>query len=281
MPAILDAQYPEGYWVKPGGGYSPSYRATIWQVMFLAELGADPSDARLRRGCEYVLGHSAAANGGFSMGHRSVPSSVVHCLNGDLLHALLRFGYAHDPRVQAAVEWQAQAITGTGQIHYYRSGTSGPDFACGYNQRQPCAWGAVKALKALSALPKAHQTASTQLALDAAAQFLLSRDPAVADYPFTGSVHASWFEFGFPLNYRSDVLETTAALVDVGCRRDPRLKNALRFIQRKQNSQGRWIMEKSLNGKMWADVETKGQPSKWVTLRALRTLQRAGLDEGP
>jgi hypothetical protein len=30
----------------------------------------------------------------------------------------------------------------------------------------------------------------------------------------------------------------------------------------------------SLNGKMWIDIEKKGKPSKWVTLRALRLLKR-------
>ena len=67
VPAILDAQTPEGYWAKPGTGYSPKYRATSWQILFLAELGADPADARVRRGCEYVLTHSVAANEAFSV----------------------------------------------------------------------------------------------------------------------------------------------------------------------------------------------------------------------
>jgi hypothetical protein len=29
--------------------------------------------------------------------------------------------------------------------------------------------------------------------------------------------------------------------------------------------QGTWILENSLNGKMLADVEEKGKPSKWLT----------------
>ena len=37
VPAILDAQYPDGYWVKPGPGYSPKYRSTLWQVLFLLD----------------------------------------------------------------------------------------------------------------------------------------------------------------------------------------------------------------------------------------------------
>ena len=57
VPAILAAQAPEGYWAKPGTGYSPKYRATSWQIIFLAELGADPADERVRRGCDISLAH--------------------------------------------------------------------------------------------------------------------------------------------------------------------------------------------------------------------------------
>ena len=42
VPAILDAQDPAGFWVKPGTGYGPKYRGTEWQVIFLGELGAAP-----------------------------------------------------------------------------------------------------------------------------------------------------------------------------------------------------------------------------------------------
>ncbi|MGD8969604.1 MAG: nitrogen fixation protein NifH, partial [Anaerolineae bacterium] len=74
VPAILDAQDPDGFWVKPGGGYSPKYRSTVWQIIFLGELGADPNDERVRRGCGYLLGNSIAANGAFSVYRKPVPS---------------------------------------------------------------------------------------------------------------------------------------------------------------------------------------------------------------
>ena len=38
----------------------------------------------------------------------------------------------------------------------------------------------------------------------------------------------------------------------------------------------RWLMANCLNGKMWVDIERKGQPSRWVTLHALRVLRRLG-----
>jgi hypothetical protein len=36
-----------------------------------------------------------------------------------------------------------------------------------------------------------------------------------------------------------------------------------------------WLLEHTYNGKMWVDIEKKGQPSKWVTLRTLRVLKAA------
>ncbi len=273
VPAILDAQYPDGYWVKPGGGYSPKYRSTVWQIVFLAELGADPSDERVRRGCEYLLSHSIAANGAFSALQKPVPSGSIPCLNGNLLYALQCLGYRDDPRVQTALDWLVRAITGKREFRYLKSGTSGPCFACSANQGQPCGWGANKAMKALLAVPAERRTPVVQRAIQVGAEFLLSRDPAVADYPYTRRVSSTWFKFGFPLSYWSDVLETTAVLVKLGHGDDPRLTNALRLILSKQDAQGRWKLENALTGKMWADIEQKGKPSKWVTLRALRVLK--------
>ena len=270
VPAILEAQHPEGYWARPGGGHSPSYRVTVWQIIFLAELGADPDDERVQRGCNYLLNHSTAANGGLAMSQKPVPSSVVHCMNGDPLAALLHLKMGDDPRVQAALTWQVQAILGEEPIKFYKSGTSGPNFACGYNGKQPCAWGATKALKALSAVPADQRTPMIAEAIEIGVEFLLGHDLATADYPYTDRVSSGWFKFGFPLSYRSDVLETAFILSGLGYRDDPRLKNALRLILSKQDDRGRWIMERSLNGKMWADIEKKGKPSKWVTLRAVQ-----------
>lgn len=63
-------------------------------------------------------------------------------------------------------------------------------------------------------------------------------------------------------------------LADLGYGGDPRLRNALQLILSKQDTQGRWKLENTLNGKMWIDIEKRGEPSKWITLRALRVLKR-------
>ncbi len=274
VPAILAAQAPEGYWVKPGNTYSPKYRGLPWQIIFLAELGADPADERVRKGCAYLLDHSRAATGEFAMGHSPTPSGAVHCLNGNLIYALLKLGWGEDPRLQAALDWQVRAITGEGEVRYYRWATAGPGFACGINLGLPCAWGANKALKALSAIPPGQRTPAIQRAIEKGVEFLFSRDPALADYPYTRRVSPNWFKFGFPLSYWSDVLETAAVLTDLGFGGDARLANAIQLILSKQDARGRWKLENDLNRKMWVDIKQQGRSSKWITLRVLRVLKR-------
>jgi hypothetical protein len=285
VPAILGAQHAEGYWVKPGAGYAPKYQGTVWSLTFLALLGARGDDPRVRAGCDYLLDHARSPYGGFSLMDNVSPGGMVHCLQGNLCAALLDLGWKGDARLEAALEWLARSITGEGIApaedadapqRYYRGGNCGPSFACSANNRLPCAWGAVKALLALGKVPVKGRSASVQAAIEMGVEFLLGHDAAQADYPmgYASVPSRSWFQFGYPLGYVTDVLQNLEALTALGCGGDERLKGALDLVLKKQDAQGRWKMEYSYNGKMWADVEAKGRPSKWVTLRALRVLRR-------
>jgi hypothetical protein len=269
---ILAAQSADGSWWKSWQTYTPKYRATDWQILFLAELGADGNNRVVRRGVEFLLTHACASHGGFSCYAGAPPSGAIHCLNGNLIWALATLGYADDERVQRAVDWLTGSITGE-DFDAWNALVPGPNFVCGVNEKKPCAWGAVKSLRALASLPPALQTPKVKRATQCAVELLLSRDPAQADYPFTERVNGEWFKFGFPLSYTSDVLETLLVLTEAGYARDPRLQNARVFVESKRDANGKWLLKHSLNGKMWVDIETKGKPSKWITLRALRVLR--------
>jgi hypothetical protein len=281
--SILDAQDPAGWWSKPGPGYGPKYLGTVWQVIFLDQLGADPDHPQVARACEYVLRWCPTSAGGFgcsSVGKEAPPppSAVIHCLNGNLLRALIGFDRLDDPRVQAAVQWAARTITGEGVGRWYASGTSGPGFACAANQHQPCAWGALKELGALARVPAERRSPLVQRAVAAGVEFLFSRDPAVADYPMgwgNTKPSSSWFKPGFPSGYVADVLQTVEVLAELGHARDGRLAQALAWVESAQDGQGRWRNRYAYNGKTWVDIERQGQPSKWVTLRACTVLRAA------
>jgi hypothetical protein len=281
IAAILDAQHPDGYWVKPGPGYAPKYTGTVWQVIFLDQLGADGTDSRVQRACEYLLSHTQAESGGFGASSfaksSSPPSScVIHCLNGNLLRALAGFGWLDDERTQRAVAWQARAITGEGDFRYYQSGTSGPGFRCAANEKLPCAWGAVKALRGLARIPAERRTPHVVEALRQGAEFLLGRDVAAADYPVAygnEKPSGSWFKLGFPSGYVADLLQLLELLCELGYAGDPRLVPAVQWLLSRQDGEGRWRNEYAYNGKTWVNIERQGEPSRWVTLRACTALK--------
>ena len=282
VPIILENQEPDGYWVKPGPGYAPKYTGTVWQIIFLAQLGADGDDARVRAGCEYLLEHSRDKNESFSA--TGTQMGAIHCLQGNLGAALIDLGWLGDTRLAEALDWLARSITGEGiapaeerkaPVHYIRSGNCGPGFRCSANDRLPCAWGAVKAMLALSKVPPDKRTPAIEAAIETGIEFLLSRDPAVADYPmgYSEKPSLSWFRFGFPVFYVTDVLQNLEVLTALGLGNDPRLQPAIDLLLSQQDERGRWSMKYTCNGKIWADIEEKHQSSKWVTLRALRVLK--------
>lgn len=271
--STLAAQHPDGYWVRPGPGYGPKYTGTVWSLSFLDQMGADPRDRRIHGACAYVLAHTQARNGGF--GGQGQNSTVVHCLNGNLLRALVGFGWLDDERVRHAIEWQARSITGEGFDGWYRWATAGPGFACGINGGLPCAWGAIKALRGLARIPPRRRTAPIRRAIAQGVDLLLSRDPAVADYPTDTKVSANWFRLGFPSGYVADMLQNLEVLAELGHARDPRLARAIDLVLSKQDRDGRWRNEQPYRGKTWVPVERWGGSSKWVTLRACGVLKQA------
>jgi len=279
--AILDAQRPDGAWEKPGPGYSPKYTATVWQVIFLDQLGADPTDERVRKACDHVLRLTVTPAGGFGASGVArdappPPSRAIHCLNGNLLHAMIGFGYLDDPRVRGAIEWAATTITGEGDPVYYRSGTTGPCFACTANEAQPCAWGAVKELLALARIPAERRSPIVNRAIGAGVAFLLSVNPAVADYPrpsYSTRPNGSWFRLGFPSGYVTDVLQNLEVLTALGHAGDQRIAGAIALVESRQGPDGRWRNQLAYNGKTTVDFERQGAPSKWVTLRACSVLR--------
>lgn len=283
IATILEHMHPDGYWLEPGPGYYPKYRGTVWSLIVLAQLGASAAhDVRIARACAYALDHACAPGGQFTA--NGAPSGTADCLQGNLCAAMLDLGVS-DPRLDAAFEWMARTVTGEGiapasdrtaEMRYY-AGKCGPRFACGANNRLPCAWGGVKVMLAFSKLPKPRRSALIRRAIGDGVDFLLGTDPALAEYPcgYSAKPSGNWWRFGFPVFYVTDLLQNVEALVALGYGADRRLRRALDFIREKQDAHGRWALDYDYAGKTWVEFGAKKLPNKWVTLRALRVLAAA------
>jgi hypothetical protein len=283
IATVLDAMAPEGYWVKPGPGYNPKYTSTVWAIILLAQLGAQiKADERLGRAYNYLLDHALSPDGQFS--HNGAPGGTIDCLQGNLCWALLELG-CQDERLGAAFEWMARTVTGEGlapntdkkaPLRYYAY-KCGPNFACGANNNQPCAWGAAKVMLAFGKLPPQQRTPLIEAAIQVGIDFLFSADLAKADWSYGsgGKPNRSWWSFGFPVFYVTDLLQIAEALCLNGYAKDVRTKPLLDLIRSKQNPDGSWNLEYDYAGKTWGNFGPKRKPNPWVTLRALRVLKAA------
>lgn len=281
IAVILDSMDPEGYWIEPGAGYYPKYQGTVWSLITLAQLGASAScDERIGRAASYLLDHALATGGQFSV--NGAPSGTADCMQGNLCAALVDLGI-EDPRLESAYEWMARSVTGEGvapqgdknaSVRYY-AGKCGPLFACGSNNKLPCAWGGVKVMLAFSKMPRNFNTQQIEQAIQQGIDFFLGVDPATASYPngWSDKPSGNWWKFGFPVFYVTDLLQLVEALARLGYGADPRLENAIKIICQKQDSNGRWALEYDYTGKTWVDFGAKKQANKWVTLRALQVLE--------
>jgi hypothetical protein len=276
VPELLDKQNEKGYWGDIQKFYLDKYKGTVWQLMILAELGADPNDIRVKKACEFILDNSQDVESyGFAINRSSKTgggrhSEVIPCLTGNMLWSLLKLGYLSDDRIQGGIEWICK---------YQRSddGISEISKEWPYNKyeicwgRHTCHMGAVKTLKALSAIPEEKRSKSAKEKIDALSEFILIHHIYKKSHDLKSISKPGWLKPGFPLMYQSDILEILEILVELGFH-DSRMKDALNILIKKQNKENRWNLENTYNGRMIKNIETKGESSKWITLKALNVL---------
>lgn len=273
---ILSSQKAEGYWEAPERFYSAKYRGTVWQLLILAELGADKDDLRIRKACEFILERSQdPESGGFSI--RGGPKGgarggVIPCLTGNMLWSLFRFGYYDDPRAQRGMDWVTT-------FQRFDDGIDQPPKGWPYDPwemcwgRHTCHMGVVKTLKAFSEIPPGRRSSAVRDTMQQGVEFMLKHRIHKRSHHLNRVSKPGWLRFGFPLMYQTDVLEILSILTRLGYR-DDRMKEAIHLLASKQDRRGRWKLENTYNGRFQANIEQRGKASKWITLKALNVLKR-------
>ena len=151
-----------------------------WIYNHLGDFDDEATMARgrelLRAGCEAVLADAQdRESGGFGHDRAHAAGGAQHgtvlpCLTGNLVWALVVLGMADDPRVHRGVDWLTT---------YQRFDTDGPAPSGWPYLREPC-WGrhtchmgVVKALKALAVLPAPSRTPAVERRIADGCEYLL------------------------------------------------------------------------------------------------------------
>ena len=260
-PAILAGQTAAGHWESEHSYYTPKYVSTHWSMMLLAELHADPTDARFQRGAEYMLDKGSASLRRW----QAEEATGYSCLWGNILrYALL--AAPDDERVHGFIDYA---------IHDLQSGHC----RCKINSGFACAWGVVRTLWGLALIPAATRSPALQAAIDGAIDFLLAQFSLdAADYPVPegGKIHPLWFKLNFPLFYQTDILFTLRTLSELDALDHPGAAAALDWLAAQRGNNGRWRGSSPFRSRTWKALGGAEETQRWVTLQAAQVLKRAG-----
>ena len=275
VPEILKNQHDDGTWEAPHRFYTAKYKGTVWQLIILAELGADGKNWRIKNACEFILKNSQhPESGGFcsrSTPRGGNPERVSPCLTGNMVFSLIRLGYYNDVRVQKGIDWITTYQRFDDGIEKSPEGWPYHDHVCW--GRHTCHMGVVKALKALSEIPLDKRTRKVDQTIQKGAEYLLIHHLYKRSHDLRRIAKPQWLRLGFPWMYNTDVLEMLGLLTRPGYK-DHRLQEAVDVLASKQDSEGKWLLQNTYNGKYQVDIEQKGKQSKWITLHALKVLKR-------
>lgn len=287
------------FWGKDKHLYR-KYKGGYWNLIFLGDLYANRDDETIRRGVEFILADE--------LWHRRIDDCSTQwiCLSANISRAMTNLGYADDPRVLAHIENIASALVkNDGIVCSVMDYSLLPQCYMALPKvlmalgscagKKPVVRKAIKVAaerllerniyryvpesqqdwnesyeRLAAEIKGAKETAGGKRTLRAE---LARVRPGYLKRNKGFKPKAGWLKFGYPLHYNSDILEAMRSMVDASVKYDRRMDNALDVIEKNRLPDGRWKLGFSLNGKMWIDIEKRGQPSKWVTYHALRVLR--------
>ena len=249
-----------------GGLYNPKWISTTYTLLLLRWLGLDPDYPDIQKSCQLLLVKGLYRDGGINY-FRSMKCSET-CVTGMILRLFSYFKYSND-RIQLLVEyllreqmpdggWNCQRFKGAGHSSFHTT---------------------INVLEGLLDFSKFnhYQSIEIQERIKQAVEFLLQHNLYKSHR--SGQVFDSRMtRFSFPPYWRYDVLRVLDFFQTAHIPYDHRMADALTLVKKRQQPDGRWLLQNRQPGRTYFEMEKTGEPSRWNTLRAIRVLKFYQLD---
>jgi hypothetical protein len=268
---LLSHQDEDGQWA--GGAFVPSgftprdweeqgqpWTATFFSLSQLREFGLDPRSARARRTVELVGANSRWDEGGQPYWEGEVEECIIGRTVADGAYFCVDVSLIVERLLgerQADGGWNCERCNGSVRSSYHTT---------------------INVLEGLLEYERATGgTPESREARRAGGEYLLLRN--LFRRLGTGEpADAQFLSFLHPNRWRYDVLRALdyfrSASMFTGEPPDPRLGEAIEHVRSRRAPDGTWPLDWTARGRTWFDVDDgAGQPSRWVTLRAMRVLK--------
>jgi len=253
---LLDQQRPDGQWGD--GVATPFWWSNMYTLVFLRDLGLDPSSARARAAIDLVRSN-------VTWGPRFGDSpffegEVEPCINGRIVALGAYFGERSDRLVDRLLSeqladggWNCEAERGSVRSSFDTT---------------------ICVLEGLLAFEEAFGSNSPVAdARRRAHEYFLER--RLLRRLSTGNIiESAWTRFAFPTLWHYDVLRALDYLRAAGVQPDSRNEEAVAIVVERRRGDGRWLLDVRHRDTLYEELSGPvGAANRWITLRALRVLE--------
>jgi hypothetical protein len=254
-PRLLDQQRPDGQWGD--GVATPFWWSNMYTLVFLRDLGIDPTSARARRAIDLVRQN---VNWGPEFGNSPFfEGEVEPCINGRVVALGAYFGERSDRLVDRLLSeqladggWNCEAERGSVRSSFHTT---------------------ICVLEGLLAFEQAFGAAPAVTdARNRAQEYLLER--RLLRRLSTGDIiDPMWTQFAFPPLWHYDVLRALDYLRAADIEPDERVEEAITIVLERRQIDGRWLLDLRHRNTLYEELTGPvGAANRWITLRALRVL---------
>ena len=256
---LLAAQDAHGRW--GGGTFFPRGTGTFDTLHVLYLLGPDPEDEAVQRAVSPV---HEAARWDYDPSFRFFDGEVEPCINGRVVAIGSYFGRDMSSVVDRLLSEQ---MADGGWNCEQENGSTRGSFDTSIN-----------VLEGLLEFERsAGASVEVRSARERGEEYLLER--RLLHRLSDGEIpQPRWLEVGFPYSFNYDVVRALDYFRSARPEPDERMDEALDAVASKRGADGHWPLETAYHEQLAIDFgETVGQPSRWITHRALRILRWANV----
>ena len=256
---LLSQQESDGRFGR--GLYNPKWISTTYTLLLLRWLGLNPDYPDIKKSCLLLLDKGFYRDSGINY-FRSMKCSET-CVTGMILRLLCYFRNPDD-RLPQLVDYLLREQMPDGGWNCQRYlGATHSSFHTTIN--------VLEGLLDFSKFSR-YQSVEIQNRINQAVEFLLQhhlykshRSGRIFDSRMT--------RFSFPPYWRYDVLRVLDFFQKARISYDMRMDDGLTLIKKRQQPDGRWLLQNRHPGRTYFEMEKISEPSRWNTLRARRVLR--------
>ncbi len=259
---FLSMRHSNGHWGDRF--YQPKWISTHYTLLDLRNLALPKNNEIVLETIESVLQNGKADDGGIPLGPSTLQHSDV-CVNGMFLNYASYFN-THETKLHSIVDSILNERMPDGGFNC-RTTRNGAKHSSLHST--------LSVLEGFTEFQKAgysYRKKEMSNAIKTAIEFILIHQLFISDR--TGQIiDKNFLKLTYPCRWKYNILRAMDYFQYAGIEWDNRMTEALAYLNKKRNIDGKWNMQAAHAGQVHFIMEKAGKGSRWNTLRMLRAMK--------